>query len=671
MSRLRVEPDPVSPIESDAGGHHEAHYHGGIADDIRMSSISSYTAGAGREQPEQQPLTPVNDSDQDNSYNSNYASHTNINIVPRNFNHEHKAAGFGPDNIIQQTPITPLHRRAPSVWEKTTEKWTWEVAATIASLLCQGAIVAVLAVYQGRPLEEWTFFFSINTVLATLIAAEKSFMLFAVASCLGQLKWVYFKTKNSPRPLHHFGYFDDAAKGPLGALRVVFSFKVRWGIAWVGALVVVLSVAVDPFAQQVLSFPTREVVVDDVGGVSFGYTHNYTFGAEVDPQQIGKMGTEEKMYPWILGETVDGGMIGTITAGLYNITAPPKYNCTSKCLWKQAYVSLGFESICENVTQATMATEKCSGEPDGTGRMECNMTTPGNITLQTHLGLEDGFTALVVGTKRLDYGVVRDGDGLDGVGVSPRFTRLAVLNGMEPVNFGFEEAHLAGHSVHECELGLAAWRYSNVSATGSNFTVGTNEKIPIETNGTYVKVDGNFTGMIQNYDEIKFTLPSGDNMPELTIRAADFGALGDFLSREPFTGTITNMLSRGSPGIRSGLLKADVPAVFDTVAKSMTDYIRSGPSSSLARGSRIDGVVFIHVEWGWLALPILSAVAAALLLVVTMYASARLKGLSLWKDSTTPLLFTHYNVQDGSLNTQMAQPRDVKAFAESVRATIR
>ncbi|KAM7200825.1 hypothetical protein V8F33_003756 [Rhypophila sp. PSN 637] len=652
------------------------------------------------------------------------------------------------------------------------ETWLWEILAMTGALLCEAAIVIILARTQDRPLDSaWRFYFSINTMISTLTAVGKSFMLFGVSSCLGQLKWVYFLpsssqglrlkkrlktgtatgiigapptglsghekgtgltlTRGKGKPLAHFGYFDEAAKGPLGALRILLTgvtHLLGWG-AYIGAFIVLLSLAIDPFAQQVVSFHVREVIVpatqlrldaqqpnssaplDEqtlissstaVPPPSFGYTHNYTYGAQQDTQQTRP--DEESGYPWIFADSVDLGMLSAMTAGLYGISTPPAFNCSSKCRWdgdntistvisrpgedlnasppKASYISLGFESTCQNVTLDTMRTEKCSGKTglSLSNHLQCNMTTPGEIKLQTSVGIETGYTPLVVDTKRLDYNVVRGYSGSspgngpkDGGPVSPKFLRVAVLSVADVYLIQEPDGHLIGHTVTECELGLAAWKYSHISATGSNFTFGTTEKISLQ-NGTYLAYDSNSTG--KNYYEIRFDtedVPGG-----LFIRDTDLGMLADFLSREPFTGSIGTSWSRyqWGPGIRSGLLGGNVPAVFDNMARAMTDYIRSGPGSSLAYGSRVDSVVFVQVDWLWLILPVVSVVAATGLLGFTVLVSGirRSKGgkkLSLWKDKILPVLFTFYDERDGGLRTLMDGPEEVGAYAASVKAVLR
>lgn len=353
-----------------------------------------------------------------------------------------------------------------------------------------------------------------------------------------------------------------------------------------------------------------------------------------------------------------------MTTALYNISTPPLYNCSSRCIWKDTYVTLGFDSTCSNVTLPTLKTEQCWQDVKNAGLSvtTCNMTTPGNITMQTSTSSLGGSTTLVVGTKRLDFGSLRIRSNVtDDVGVSPTFIRVAVLGGLS--KYYHEEP--VYRNVQECELSLVAYRLSDISATGNNFSLGMLEKIPL-TNGTYIKSQDNGQEP-NNRDQIRFSVP---NSPDMFVRAPDFAALADYLSREPFTGEIDSMLQRSNPGIRSGLLNREPKDVFAAMAKSMTDYIRSGPGSLLAYGSRVDEVVFVQIQWAWLALPLFAVLATVGLLAATVLASRRAVDLPLWKDMTLPLLFMEYDVDGGGLRTKMSGPEEVNKYSRTARAVV-
>jgi hypothetical protein len=82
-------------------------------------------------------------------------------------------------------------------------------------------------------------------------------MLMVVGQALGQLKWQHFE--NRPRRLIDFEIFDSASRGPWGALDLLYHIHWRALAGSTGAIITVLAVAMDPFAQQVIQFNTRLV----------------------------------------------------------------------------------------------------------------------------------------------------------------------------------------------------------------------------------------------------------------------------------------------------------------------------------------------------------------------------------------------------------------------------
>lgn len=116
-------------------------------------------------------------------------------------------------------------------------------------------MLALLFIYRGRAVPELSMGLTFNTVISVLITAAKAGMRSAVASAIGQIKWTRFQSRRSP--LYDFEVFDQASRGgPLGAIN--FLTSIGWASsAAIGAVVVLLSLAMDPFAQQVLTYPVR------------------------------------------------------------------------------------------------------------------------------------------------------------------------------------------------------------------------------------------------------------------------------------------------------------------------------------------------------------------------------------------------------------------------------
>tara|TARA_R110002003_G_scaffold25_7_gene1182 strand:- start:578 stop:1042 length:465 start_codon:yes stop_codon:yes gene_type:complete len=130
---------------------------------------------------------------------------------------------------------------------------------------------------HSKPLDRWTLDISLNATIAIFITAAKSLALLVIGACIAQSKWIRFMT--SPRKLTEFDLFENASRGPLGSLMLLL--QVRWhsGFASVGAILTILALGVDTFAQQVIRLDTRNVEIVD-GGASFSISHNYTGGAK-------------------------------------------------------------------------------------------------------------------------------------------------------------------------------------------------------------------------------------------------------------------------------------------------------------------------------------------------------------------------------------------------------
>lgn len=150
--------------------------------------------------------------------------------------------------------------------------WQWEFGASAFSLGCFAAAVGVLAKYEHRSLASWDFVLniSLNTLVAVLSTLSRTALLVPVASCISQLKWIHLVS--SPRPLHDVQVFDDASRGPWGSLELIWRLHIKSKLATWGSLITILTLAMGPFAQQLLSYPSRTLVS---GGAKFYTSHVY------------------------------------------------------------------------------------------------------------------------------------------------------------------------------------------------------------------------------------------------------------------------------------------------------------------------------------------------------------------------------------------------------------
>ena len=217
--------------------------------------------------------------------------------------------------------------------------WLPEIASFLFALLALVAIIILLAARKDKPLPKWPSLLNINSLVAIFSSISKAALLLSISECIGELKWIWFA---NPQRVSDFDRFDSASRGPWGALLLLLK---RPGniCASLGALITILTLAIDPFAQQVLHFNN---CLRPIGGslATIARTNNYTVGAfRIDP------GTP----------LLDTKMTATLYQGL--LSPPPNMsalvstycqtgNCTFPNARGTAYTSLAMCSSVEDIS---------------------------------------------------------------------------------------------------------------------------------------------------------------------------------------------------------------------------------------------------------------------------------------------------------------------------------
>ncbi|KAL8903342.1 MAG: hypothetical protein Q9171_007436 [Xanthocarpia ochracea] len=89
----------------------------------------------------------------------------------------------------------------------------------------------------------------------------KTTMLYCAAEAVSQSKWIWFHRR--PRRLIDIELYDQASRGPWGALTMLKRVRCR-DMSFLAAFVIIFSLAIDPFAQQLSRLELEQVLVDDV-----------------------------------------------------------------------------------------------------------------------------------------------------------------------------------------------------------------------------------------------------------------------------------------------------------------------------------------------------------------------------------------------------------------------
>lgn len=132
--------------------------------------------------------------------------------------------GIGFNATISQKAIVRGKQRI-KVWSRIANSfsdwWIGELLAILVSIVTLIAIVIILRKYDNGTLPKLPHNVSLNFVVSTLATVSKSSLLLAVASAIGQFKWLWISAKY--HPLRDLQIFDEASRGPLGAFKLLAS----------------------------------------------------------------------------------------------------------------------------------------------------------------------------------------------------------------------------------------------------------------------------------------------------------------------------------------------------------------------------------------------------------------------------------------------------------------
>lgn len=146
----------------------------------------------------------------------------------------------------------------------------------LLSIICEAAVIVILGCMDGKPLSKWKSKISLNATVSIFATIAKSAVLVPVAECISQLKWHYFESTHT---LNDLEVFDRSSRGPMGSLDFLWDIGYKSPLASLGAFIVFTALAIDPFTQQILSFPAQNVTIDN-GKASFQIANSYMTAKE-------------------------------------------------------------------------------------------------------------------------------------------------------------------------------------------------------------------------------------------------------------------------------------------------------------------------------------------------------------------------------------------------------
>jgi hypothetical protein len=254
----------------------------------------------------------------------------------------------------------PPDSEKPASW---LHSWLFELASLVTSVLCLVTMLILLLVYRNKAVPELSLGLTFNAIISVLITAAKVAMLSAVASAMGQIKFKHFRGQK--QPLINLELFDEASRGgPWGAIDFIFRLKWR-STAAVGAAVVLLALAMDPFAQQLLTYPVR-VTFEEAS------TASLTYATAINPETPG--------YDNLIQRYVNDA--------IWNDPRPWGTSCSSGNCTFPTIESLSWCPRCEDITD-TVRLEGCGMDFNFAANvtdpppLSCNVSISSGVNIST------------------------------------------------------------------------------------------------------------------------------------------------------------------------------------------------------------------------------------------------------------------------------------------------
>ncbi|KAH7083226.1 hypothetical protein BKA63DRAFT_599261 [Paraphoma chrysanthemicola] len=557
------------------------------------------------------------------------------------------------------------------------KRWLFEIGSWLISAICMGAVIGIYIWLKDKPMSQVGQLLTYANILGKVASAA---LIVSTSEALGQLKWNWF---HESKAMWDFEIFDKASRGPWGAVMLLFRTRGR-SLAALGALLIVLLLAIDTFFQQVVDLPDRwrleaESAIPRVVQYKPEYLKEYFQGWESQQH-------DALMYPNVRPLFYGNG---TQTVRVDNGTRSdfPLICPTGLCTWP-AYETLGVCSEC--VDASDLLEFKCLYTKIDWTSTHIGLVTPegtrngtvcgyffdggdnglslmsGYIVNATNGSAELGETLL---TRTLSFtGMESRKPILDG-SVKFKHVRNPVVDALIVSSVDSESVYQHKMPVaQECVLSwcvkaiessydsgnyneVVKHTYRNETSgsfpwtsfliepdEGGGWWVEYNQNVTINravadadadasqriiSNDTYM-VDNVTVSNVLQFIEWIFPMYYTDNNPsgKRMLRYKDY-SIGAAFRELPFNPWQT---------------PNNVTHHLERIATTMTNSMRSAPSVEWLKGAAMSRETYVSIRWVWLTFPLLLLVLSLVFLVSTIVKTSRDGATGVWKTSAMPTL---------------------------------
>ncbi|CAG5140848.1 uncharacterized protein ALTATR162_LOCUS801 [Alternaria atra] len=560
------------------------------------------------------------------------------------------------------------------------KRWLFEMMSWCISAACMIAIICIYLQIKEHPLSQSGLYLTLTNVLGKVSSAA---LIVPTSEALGQLKWNWF---HESKAMWDFEIFDKASRGPLGALMLLFRTKGR-SLAALGALLIVLLLAIDTFFQQVVTFPNQWTLHEMPGQIPYLVRYDPPYQTEFQG------GWETSIYnsdvmPVVQQFLYRNGSKPTPFGTSYRPDIP--LSCpTSNCTWP-TYDTLAVCSKCAEVSDLLGITFAClETTVDWSTKWEgpiSEVPYPNNTVCGHFLNATAELPILLSG-----YTVKTNGDDIhdetlllrtiplttfpakerlyDVGSVAFKNTRNPIFDALiASATGGLESVHQnKTPTVHECVLSWCVQTLESFYDLGGynervvksyhNTTIGPSPwnswEIPAEEGG----------GTLIEYKENITIVPTGvspndakptDTMIEYganNVTACNFMSIFDDFFPSSYSVSNVSAIPRlrykefpmSGPSQRylpysPWMVPNNLTRHVEKPATAMTNRVRSSDSNEMLQGEAFYNEQYVSVQWEWLIFPFLLLTLSLIFLVSTIIKTSKDTSAGIWKTSAMPTL---------------------------------
>ncbi|KAK3316995.1 hypothetical protein B0H66DRAFT_308942 [Apodospora peruviana] len=506
--------------------------------------------------------------------------------------------------------------------------WSYETMSILLAFAAVGGIVAVLAYFDEKPLPSWPSSITINAVIAILATIATASMSVPLSSGLGQLKWIQFKQGRAP--LSDMEIFDDASRGAFGALNLLFRGRGGFAASF-GSFVMVIALFLSPFSQQIATYPMRRVHASHLNATNL---RSVNYGAALHGQE--SLAAFVPILP--LKSAVYYGLFAENNKPWLNL----QVDCqTGNCTWDP----IDTLAICHScVDMSEYMSRYCA---DGMTGDACGWELPSGAKLNSSAEVFSMTSLFPEGAGDSSYSTLMKlifmgteaQNGLAGE-LRPWAQQCTLSACVQTLNSSIEKGELSETVVKTVTndtvpRGADAVRNLEpvtISATHPNgtletYTLSREVVLAMQLWFSHLFRNGTASRNAEFINQTLDTVPGSANvLVNLTVGISSGETFFDTDIVQAFYWNYYEYKDGGG-----------LEMLVRDLAVSMTVSLRD------IGGEKVEGKAFInetyvHVRWGFVAVPLLAVVMAGVFLLTAIW-KTRSSGTRLWKTSALAMLF--------------------------------